>query len=118
MGVPYVEVSGSDWCWLRWLGFQQLVKVVPNHLISKHKGGQSNSLFTVKLGVLISPQAPCKAEGVDINSLSPQAPCEAEAQCAAMVRAGKVYATATEDMDCLTFGSTIQLRHLTASETK
>lgn len=35
-----------------------------------------------------------------------------------MVRAGKVYATATEDMDCLTFGSTIQLRHLTTSEAK
>lgn len=47
-----------------------------------------------------------------------QAPCEAEAQCAAMAKAGKVYATATEDMDCLTFGSSIQLRHLTASEAK
>ncbi|XP_050510314.1 flap endonuclease 1 isoform X2 [Diabrotica virgifera virgifera] len=33
------------------------------------------------------------------------APCEAEAQCAALVKAGKVYATATEDMDALTFGS-------------
>lgn len=29
-----------------------------------------------------------------------------------------MYATATEDMDCLTFGSSIQLRHLTASEAK
>lgn len=47
-----------------------------------------------------------------------EAPCEAEAQCAAMTRAGVVYATATEDMDCLTFGSSIQLRHLTASEAK
>lgn len=47
-----------------------------------------------------------------------QAPGEAEAQCAAMVRTGKVYGTASEDMDCLTFGSTIQLRHLTASEAK
>ena len=47
-----------------------------------------------------------------------QAPCEAEAQCAAMVKAGVVYATATEDMDSLTFGSNIMLRHLTASEAK
>lgn len=46
------------------------------------------------------------------------APCEAEAQCAAMVKAGKVYATATEDMDALTFGTNILLRHLTSSEVK
>ena len=49
---------------------------------------------------------------------SVQAPCEAEAQCAAMVKAGVVYATATEDMDSLTFGSNIMLRHLTTSEAK
>lgn len=47
-----------------------------------------------------------------------EAPCEAEAQCAAMVKAGKVYATATEDMDALTFGSNILLRHLTFSEAR
>ena len=35
-----------------------------------------------------------------------------------MVKAGLVYATATEDMDCLTFGSSVMLRHLTASEAK
>lgn len=35
------------------------------------------------------------------------APCEAEAQCAALVKAGKVYAAATEDMDALTFGSKV-----------
>lgn len=46
------------------------------------------------------------------------APCEAEAQCAAMVKAGKVYATATEDMDALTFGTNILLRHLMSSEAK
>ena len=33
-----------------------------------------------------------------------EAPCEAEAQCAAICKAGKAYATATEDMDALTFG--------------
>lgn len=46
------------------------------------------------------------------------APCEAEAQCAALVKAGKVFATATEDMDALTFGSNILLRHLTFSEAR
>jgi hypothetical protein len=30
----------------------------------------------------------------------------------------QVFASATEDMDCLTFGSNIVLRHLTASEAK
>lgn len=34
------------------------------------------------------------------------------------VKAGKVYATATEDMDALTFGSNILLRHMTFSEAK
>lgn len=47
-----------------------------------------------------------------------QAPCEAEAQCAALVKAGKVFATATEDMDALTFGSNILLRRLTFSEAR
>ncbi|MFT7816039.1 flap endonuclease 1 [Arapaima gigas] len=47
-----------------------------------------------------------------------EAPCEAEASCAALVKAGKVYATATEDMDGLTFGTNVLLRHLTASEAK
>ncbi|XP_030745101.1 flap endonuclease 1 [Sitophilus oryzae] len=47
-----------------------------------------------------------------------EAPCEAEAQCAALVKAGKVFATATEDMDALTFGSTVLLRHMTYSEAR
>ncbi|GFU33167.1 flap endonuclease 1 [Nephila pilipes] len=47
-----------------------------------------------------------------------EAPCEAEAQCAALVKGGKVYATATEDMDGLTFGSTVLLRHMTFSEAR
>lgn len=46
------------------------------------------------------------------------APCEAEAQCAAMVKSGKVFATATEDMDALTFGSSVLLRHMTFSEAR
>ncbi|KAI5290426.1 Elongation of fatty acids protein 2 [Ascosphaera aggregata] len=44
------------------------------------------------------------------------APTEAEAQCAALARAGKVYAAASEDMDTLTFDTPVLLRHLTFSE--
>ncbi|KAI0127659.1 PIN domain-like protein [Xylariales sp. AK1849] len=44
------------------------------------------------------------------------APTEAEAQCAVLARAGKVYATASEDMDTLCFESPILLRHMTYSE--
>ncbi|XP_077869477.1 flap endonuclease 1-like isoform X2 [Saccoglossus kowalevskii] len=46
------------------------------------------------------------------------APGEAEAQCAELVKAGKVYATATEDMDSLTFGSSTVVRHMTFSEAR
>ena len=58
-----------------------------------------------------------------------EAPGEAEAQCAAMTKSGivksiflyknkiiKVYATASEDMDSLTFGTPILLRYLTFSK--
>eukprot|EP00697_Spironema_sp_BW2_P014538 gnl/Spiro4/4984_TR2485_c0_g1_i1.p1 gnl/Spiro4/4984_TR2485_c0_g1~~gnl/Spiro4/4984_TR2485_c0_g1_i1.p1 ORF type:complete len:397 (+),score=74.44 gnl/Spiro4/4984_TR2485_c0_g1_i1:39-1229(+) len=41
-----------------------------------------------------------------------EAPGEAEAQCAALARAGKAYATASEDLDALTFGTPILIRHL------
>ena len=44
------------------------------------------------------------------------APCEAEATCAAICKAGLVYATGTEDMDALTFGTPILLRHLQKAE--
>lgn len=37
---------------------------------------------------------------------------EAEATCAVLVKSGKAFATATEDMDALTFGSPIVLRHM------
>jgi len=47
-----------------------------------------------------------------------EAPCEAEAQCAVLVKSGKIFATATEDMDALTFGTSILLRHMTFSEAK
>ena len=44
------------------------------------------------------------------------APCEAEASCAALCQAGRVYATATEDMDALTFGSPVMLKNLFDTE--
>ena len=44
-----------------------------------------------------------------------RAPCEAEAQASAMAKAGLVYATATEDMDALTFATPILLRKMTFS---
>ena len=47
-----------------------------------------------------------------------QAVGEAEATCAEMVKKGKCWATGTEDMDALTFGTSRQLRHLSVSEAK
>ena len=47
-----------------------------------------------------------------------EAPCEAEAQCAALARADKVYAAASEDMDTLTFGAPRLVRRLWASDAK
>ncbi|KAL0486243.1 flap endonuclease [Acrasis kona] len=47
-----------------------------------------------------------------------EAPSEAEAQCAELVKTGKVFATGTEDMDALTFGTSILLRQLTNPEGK
>ncbi|KAF6000872.1 Elongation of fatty acids protein 2 [Cyanidiococcus yangmingshanensis] len=44
-----------------------------------------------------------------------EAPSEAEAQCAALTQAGIAYATASEDMDALTFGAPILIRNLFAS---
>ena len=46
------------------------------------------------------------------------ASCEAEATCASLCKDGKVFATATEDMDALTFGTTLLLRNLTAPASK
>jgi flap endonuclease-1 len=47
-----------------------------------------------------------------------EAPCEAEAQCAALAKSGKVFAAGSEDMDTLTFGTPVLLRHLTFSEAR
>jgi flap endonuclease-1 len=45
-----------------------------------------------------------------------EAPSEAEAQCAELVKGGKVFATGTEDMDALTLGTPVILRKLTMPE--
>lgn len=45
-----------------------------------------------------------------------QAPGDAEAFCAQLVKAGTVYAVASEDMDTLPFGATILIRQLNASK--
>lgn len=45
-----------------------------------------------------------------------RSPGEAEAQCAELCKGGLVYATATEDMDALTFGTPRLVRRLTASQ--
>lgn len=47
-----------------------------------------------------------------------EAPCEAEAQCAALAKEGLVYATATEDMDALTFATPVLLRKMTFASAK
>jgi len=47
-----------------------------------------------------------------------EAPCEAEAQCAFLQKTGQVYGVGTEDMDALTFGTKVLLRHLTFSEAR
>lgn len=46
------------------------------------------------------------------------APGEAEAQCAALAKADKVFAAASEDMDTLTFATPFLLRHLTVADQK
>ncbi|EGG01887.1 uncharacterized protein MELLADRAFT_110505 [Melampsora larici-populina 98AG31] len=46
------------------------------------------------------------------------APSEAEAQCAELCKGGLVYGAGSEDMDTLTFGTPLLLRHLTFSEAR
>lgn len=47
-----------------------------------------------------------------------ESPGEAEAQCAELAKGGKVYATATEDMDALTFGTPRLVRHMLSSQAR
>lgn len=43
---------------------------------------------------------------------------DAEAECAILVKAGKAHAVATEDMDALTFGADLIIRHFSTSNDK
>lgn len=56
----------------------------------------------------------CRLMGVPVV----EAPSEAEAQCAALNKAGLVWATASEDMDSLTLGTNILLRYLNVAESR
>ena len=47
-----------------------------------------------------------------------QAHGEAEAYCAFLVKQGKAFGTVSEDMDSLTFGSTILIRGMTMAKQK
>ena len=47
-----------------------------------------------------------------------EAPVEAEAQCVTLAKHKKVDAVASEDMDCLTFGATLQIRGFTQRKNK
>lgn len=47
-----------------------------------------------------------------------QAPGEAEAFCAYLTKCGKAYATVSEDMDSLTFGSPILIRGMSMAKQK
>eukprot|EP00026_Physarum_polycephalum_P009814 Phypoly_transcript_09951.p1 GENE.Phypoly_transcript_09951~~Phypoly_transcript_09951.p1 ORF type:complete len:406 (+),score=86.45 Phypoly_transcript_09951:96-1220(+) len=87
---------------------------------AKEGGGQEEALKFAKRSVRVTKEhnEECKKllrlMGVPVV----EAPCEAEATCAALAKAGKVYATATEDMDALTLGTPILIRHLTFSEAR
>jgi flap endonuclease-1 len=45
-----------------------------------------------------------------------EAPCEAEATCAVLVKGGKAYGAVTEDMDCLTFGTSVMIKNLFSTQ--
>ncbi|NWW14528.1 FEN1 endonuclease, partial [Oreocharis arfaki] len=91
------------------------------HLQEAQEAGEEESIekYSKRL-VKVTPQhtQECKKLLALMGIPYVEAPGEAEASCATLVKAGKVYAAATEDMDCLTFGSPVLMRHLTASETK
>ncbi|ELR16683.1 uncharacterized protein ACA1_089310 [Acanthamoeba castellanii str. Neff] len=77
-------------------GARRVVRVTPTHIEECKK----------LLGLMGMPVVQAPAGG------------EAEAQCAELCRAGKVFAVGSEDMDALTFGAPVLLRHLTFSEAR
>jgi len=87
---------------------------------AKEEGNLEQEIKMTKRTVRVTPQHTddCKKllrlMGVPII----EAPCEAEAQCAAMCKAGLVFGSGSEDMDTLTLGTPLLLRHLTFSEAR
>lgn len=82
---------------------------------AEEQGDMEKVLKYANMSVKVTPQMTADAkELVRLLGLPlVEAPSEAEAQCSVMARSGKVYAVATEDMDCLTFGCPILLRDFT-----
>lgn len=85
-----------------------------------HPGDQENFEKFSKRTVKVTPEhnAECQKLLKIMGIPYIVAPSEAEAQCAALAKAGKVYAAGSEDMDTLTFGTPVLLRHLTFSEAR
>jgi len=86
--------------------------------VAKESGDQEAILKNTKMNVKVT-----KEHNEQVKELLRlmglpvvEAPSEAEATCAALCRDGKVYASATEDADCLTFGTSILVRNLMAAE--
>ena len=82
------------------------------------EGDMDKVLKLAGMSVRVTPQMTSDAkELVRLLGLPMiEAPSEAEAQCSVMAKASKVYAVATEDMDCLTFGCPILLRDFTSKD--
>jgi flap endonuclease-1 len=97
---------------------QKRTEATANLQIAKESGDQEQILKATKMTVRVTKQHNEETKellrlmGVPIVD----APSEAEATCAALCRDGKVYAAATEDADCLTFGTKTLVRNLMAPE--
>jgi flap endonuclease-1 len=85
---------------------------------AKESGDSEQVLKSTKMSVKVTPTHNAQAKRLLRLMGLPvvEAPSEAEATCAALCKAGKVYAAATEDGDCLTFGTSILIRNLLAAE--
>jgi len=85
---------------------------------AKETGDMDKVLKYAGMSVKVTPQMTSDAkELIKLLGLPMiEAPSEAEAQCSIMAKSGKVYAVATEDMDCLTFGCPILLRDFTSKD--
>jgi flap endonuclease-1 len=97
---------------------QKRTEATANLQAAQESGDQEQILKATKMTVRVTKQQNEETKellrlmGVPIVD----APSEAEATCAALCRDGKVYAAATEDADCLTFGTKTLVRNLMAPE--